>query len=382
MGSVPDRLVKVIFYLSNLVGKYRPVGILYEEPTGDFLANEMGIWTSKTRQTMNEAGWTNGHLLVHIHEKWGFANQVQLECLANGANGIWCSICEEGAGLGHACSTVTLMNMIRLGNKKVLQRYNCTALRQVAIEVTIAVTGQRPHPMHVIYGDRALDVAFNFGGIQGGLVAPGEFDMAAFFGIKPPIRISTLSSPAMVVAKLKDSFGDDEQFTVETATKMLAVMIDDLDHDRKEEYMSNVGIAILFDRAGGKLTSAMERAINQAPAGSPAEEMLLADVRQRWDDSDVHHKHKNDSTKTKSKKLRYDAFYHNFLAPYTGCATCEDTKKALKTIDFHADGFVDWEEFSVYIKWAIRQHPEIDNANEVVDKAFREAILPAMRDTQ
>lgn len=373
MGQVPDRVFKVISYLSSLPKNIRPIGILFEEPTGDFLPSEVADWTRKTRTTMNEVGWTDAHLLVHVHEKWGFANHVQLECLANGANGIWCSICEEGAGLGHACSAVTIMNLIRLGNKKVLQRYNCTALRQAAINVTTAVTGDKPHPMHIIYGERALDLAFNFGGIEGGVLGPDEFDMAAFFGVKPPLRISTLTAPSMVVDRLRELFGEDGQFTVDIATKMLAVMIDDLDSNRKEEYMSEVGMAVLFNRAGGKLTSKMEMAINRVASDSAIELILLTEVRQKWDDSFI------GVVDGSKDKLRYDAFYHNFMAPYTGCATCDDTKRALQTIDFHTDGFVDWQEFEVYLKWAIHENPKLKNGHEVIDKAFRDAIIPAMR---
>ena len=65
------------------------------------------------RQMMDLAGWDDGHLLCHIHEKWGLAVMVQIECLVNGANGVWASVCEEGAAFGHACSTITLMNLIR-----------------------------------------------------------------------------------------------------------------------------------------------------------------------------------------------------------------------------------------------------------------------------
>ena len=68
---------------------------------------------------MDKEGWTDGHLLVHVHEQWGMADSTQLECLANGANGIWCGLCMEGAAMGHASSCVTIMNLIRLGNEKV-----------------------------------------------------------------------------------------------------------------------------------------------------------------------------------------------------------------------------------------------------------------------
>ena len=62
---------------------------------------------------MDKAGWYDGILSVHVHEKWGLAVMAQLECLVNGADGIWASVCEEGAALGHACSTLTIMNIIR-----------------------------------------------------------------------------------------------------------------------------------------------------------------------------------------------------------------------------------------------------------------------------
>ena len=74
---------------------------------------------------MDARGWS-GHLLAHVHKKWALGEMTQLECLVNGANGIWASVCEEGAALGHACSTVTLMNLVRMGNTKVQNSYKCT----------------------------------------------------------------------------------------------------------------------------------------------------------------------------------------------------------------------------------------------------------------
>jgi hypothetical protein len=46
--------------------------------------------------------------------------------------------------MGNAASCVTLMNLIRLGNKKVLKKYNCTYLRKAAINVTRITTGIDP----------------------------------------------------------------------------------------------------------------------------------------------------------------------------------------------------------------------------------------------
>ena len=175
---------------------------------------------------MDSHGWTSGHLLAHVHKKWALGEMVQLECLINGANGIWASICEEGAALGHACSTVTMMNLVRMGNKKVLKRYNCPALRDAASNVTKITTGLPPHPKQVIYGERALDLAFDFGSIAGGTAGETDFDLAEFFGEESLVRISTLASESMILDKLVDLFGEDRQFTNAMAAAMKEQMIE------------------------------------------------------------------------------------------------------------------------------------------------------------
>ena len=41
---------------------------------------------------------------------------------------------------------------------------------------------------------------------------------------------------------------------------------------------------------------------------------------------------------------------------------------------------VDWTEFELYLKWAIRQYPQIQTAEELLSTAFRKGLVPAMRD--
>ena len=53
------------------------------------------------------------------------------QALTDGADGIWCSVAAEGGSVGHASSCLTLINLIRLGNEKVIDRYNCQNLRKV-----------------------------------------------------------------------------------------------------------------------------------------------------------------------------------------------------------------------------------------------------------
>ena len=322
---------------------------------------------------MDARGWS-GHLLAHVHKKWALGEMTQLECLVNGANGIWASVCEEGAALGHACSTVTLMNLVRMGNTKVQNRYKCTQLREAASKVTKITTGLPPHPKQVIYGDRALDLAFDFGSIAGGTVGETDFDLAEFFGEEAPVRISSLSSDRMIHERLVDLFGADPQFTMEMAHTMKEKMLKDLTGNRKEEYMSAVGIALLFDRAGGKLTAKMAEVIEDAKVKDVHAQHLIAEVRRIWDEWDI------EEDKEVDDRLKFNSFYHGFMAPYFGCFACRDTLKALKAIDMDKDGSIDWNEFLVYLKWAMRQYPSIKDADELLSVAFRKGIIPAMRD--
>ena len=323
---------------------------------------------------MDYHGWTSGHLLAHVHKKWALGEMVQLECLINGANGIWASVCEEGAALGHACSTVTLMNLVRMGNEKVLKRYNCPALRDAASNVTKITTGLPPHPKQVIYGNRALDLAFDFGSIAGGTVGENDFDLAEFFGEESPERISTLASERMIVERLEDLFGKDGQFTEAMATAMKKQMIEDLTGNTKEEYMSAAGIAMLFDRSGGKLTTKMSEVIAKAEVKSVHAQHLIAAVRSIWNTWDIKEGQPDDD------QLIFYSFYNGFMAPYFGCFKCEDTQKALQAINMDNDGYIDWNEFLVYLKWAMRQYPNIKDVDELLSCAFNKGIIPAMRD--
>lgn len=53
-------------------------------------------------QAMDAHGWPAGLLLAHVHQNYGLAEAVVMECLACGADGIWSAICNEGAATGHA----------------------------------------------------------------------------------------------------------------------------------------------------------------------------------------------------------------------------------------------------------------------------------------
>ena len=190
---------------------------------------------------------------------------------------MWASICEEGAAVGHACSSVTVMNLVRLGNKKVLKNFNCLEMRNAARAVTKVTTGMDPHPKQVLYGDRALDMVFGFP-----LQLVREFDMAKFFDVKPVVRMNTLVGTEMIRDRLIEVFGWSKAFTLEIAAEMKEKMLDDLREGRKEEYMSKVGLALLFDRAGGKLTEKMSDVIASVKIENYRHEELIAQIRKLY----------------------------------------------------------------------------------------------------
>lgn len=373
MQQNPEQVFSVIHYLASNPD-IRPAGIIYEEPTGRFSLDALAAWTKAVRTLMNDCGWTDGHLLTHIHEKWGYAVAAQLECLASGANGMWASVCNEGAALGHASSTVSIMNLVRMGNKIVTDKYICTYLRKAAQNVTLCTTSRKADPKQIVYGERALDQAFDFGGIAGGEVGDGDFDIAAFFGEEPPRRMSTLASAAMVKERLVNVFGEDDAFTDEVCEKMKGLMVQDLVENKKDEYMTPMGLALLFGRSGEMLTEKMSLVVEKYDTHYEVHQQLIQDVRDEWDEWDTREERKDDD------RLEFYSFYNAFMAPYFGCYECDEARKALAAIDMDKDGAVDWREFELYLKWALAQHPDMPNADELLAFAFIRGIIPDMQD--
>jgi hypothetical protein len=189
---------------------------------GHIFGEELQGWVHMLRREMDSAGWVSyippqdrikyldarpdGLLLAHVHRQWGLADHVQIDALAGGADGIWCSLAEEGGGNGHACSAVTLTNLARLGNKDVLERYNCQNFAHAARTIEFETTCKPCAPRQTIYGPRAIEAVFDFGAIAGGgltnmdMDGDGDidevdrFDLSRFFGFdKAPARISALS---------------------------------------------------------------------------------------------------------------------------------------------------------------------------------------------
>ncbi len=68
------------------------------------------------------------------------------------------------------------------------------------------------------------------------------------------------------------------------------------------------------------------------------------------------------------------------MSPYFGCYEYEDTRKGLQAIDMDLDGKVDWNEFKVYLYWALRQYPDTATTDDLLSIAFQKGLIPAMQD--
>lgn len=96
MPTVPERVLKVVEFLSKMLEDKRLFALLIEDPASECMPDEMAAYIKAVRGTMVGSGWTNGHLLNHIHEKWEMKTANTLECLAVGSNGVWAGLCVEG----------------------------------------------------------------------------------------------------------------------------------------------------------------------------------------------------------------------------------------------------------------------------------------------
>ena len=374
MKHHPDRVWYVVNFLSTLPPEERVTGIAYED-MGKALMDHLAVWTRAVRNEMIRCGWEDGQFIFHVHEEWGMMHTTNLECLANGATGIWCAVCTEGAALGHADSCTTILNMIRLGNTAVQKQYNCKYLRDAAIKVTEIASGNSPDPRTPIYGDRALDMLFGatFAAMDEDPTICEGFDMAEFLGVKRVVRVTTMASGEMIVLKLKELFGENEQFTEEMGEEMRKQILANAAEGRREEYNSAVGLAMLFDQAGGHLTTEMAAAIEVSRETNVHIVNLIEEIKEEWDKWDCRDGEVDD-------QLTFDNFYIGFMAPYFGCYRCEDSQLGLSAIDMDNDGMVDWTEFRFYLIWAGRQYPDVKNSQELLDKAFRFGLIPAMKD--
>ena len=393
MLKFPERTLDIVAALAKLPDDIRPDALIFEEPVGEYFPEEVAGWTSLLRATMDDNGWTSqwqesgkpyGMLLIHAHKQWGLADAAVLDVLAAGGDGIWSSICEEGAAMGHACSAVTLANLARLGNKDVVTRYSTKHLASAARAVTLAVTNKPVAARQLVYGPRAVEAVFGFSGIGGGTRDPtldfdgngvideiDHFTLAEFLGVEdPPVRITTLASPGLVARRLEQCFGEDPLFTEEAGGKLLMRLKQELELNMEREHTSPVGLAILWDSVFGSFTPEMRKVMDGQEKHFEEQEKLLLEAETVF----RYYLQEEDSN---GLALDFSSFYAAYLQPYIGCFACPRTRFVIDAIDLDKDGSVRWEEWRFWCLWALREYPsEIANVDDLHNVVLRQAILP------
>lgn len=360
------RSLHLIESLGNMPSNQRPFGLMIEEPTGFLLPETVSKLTSIIRETMISANWSNGKLLVHVHCGFGLAESTVLEALANGANGIWSAVCKAGAALGHACSSITLTNLARLGNKYVTSTYNLPAIIKAARTVhTIASKEPAPRDQEV-YGKEAFDLVF--GGWHG-FMGDKMSAVASMIGVKQTVRISDFANAEMLHQAMIERFGEPQEtgWDENLCQKMEEKIDEHLLLGQSFDYNTIIGLAQLYEYSGGCISSSMLQIIT-SDSDIPDEHPLIVSLKQRWQklsEKINSPRHLEELTPNPSlfwqnpdipgtmPEIQIEHFLDDIL---TGVRVTEKQRDIIANVlDVDGNGYVSWQEFVFRLKWAILQ---------------------------
>ncbi len=118
-------------------------------------------------------------------------------------------MCKVGAQVGHACSTVTATNLVRVGNTQITEKYDLQKMCKAA-RIIHSVTTRQPCPSHEeVYGEQAFDVAFL-------MIAVPHCRFALWVLLNKlgvdhrQVRINELSTVAEIRTAMTQTFGPHE----------------------------------------------------------------------------------------------------------------------------------------------------------------------------
>lgn len=441
----PQRVLDIVAGLAKLPPGIRPMGFMFEEPTGEYLPSELATWTGMLRKTMDTNGWpstfqtntcdarwengkvvngkeeslaSDGILILHVHKTWGFGDAQNIEALVAGADGMCAAVCEEGAAMGHVSTAVQLSNLARFGNKYVQRRFNLKKIAEAARACTILATGKPIHDRQPVYGPRAVEAVFGFGGIGGGVMdldfdrdgdgdtdETDHFSLAGLFGLDdPPVRLHILSTPGQFEERLQQCFGDDcitEALEKENAafaekakadgSEALSVgarlhkrVHENLNNNIEAEYTSPVGLAKLYLQVTGGLIPEMEKAIAAEAAGAEDwQKSLLARAEKQFNGV-------VESTGSTDGKLSFSDFnkaflevvffQHNAFPSYFEPGTQKMVQETIKEVfDVNNDGRISWKEWQTWNLWAMTCYTgEVQTCDDLHGVIVRHAVMPLL----
>ena len=92
--------------------------------------------------------------------------------------------------------------------------------------------------------------------------------------------------------------------------------------------MSPVGLALLFDRAGGHLNARMRDVIETWEINTPQAKIIGNQLRGIWDELDA----EEEISQQRDNALEFEKFFRGFMKLYFSSIDCEETKKAMKMV--------------------------------------------------
>jgi hypothetical protein len=248
-----EQALRVVDSLSRLPLDQRPFGFMMEEPTGWLFPDEVGRLCKMVRLTMERAGFPEGRFLVHIHWAFGLAEAVQLAALCNGADGVWAAVCKTGAQVGHACSTMTAINLFRAGHHHLATQFNFEKMCKAAREVTAISTRQPCSSHEEIYGEQAFDIPYFMQNLPS-----CRYSLAMVLkemGIADrPVRLNEIVLPSAVYVAMVHHFGppDESGWDPSFCKAMLDAIKGHLLTGLSRDYNSTLGLGHLYSLTSRK----------------------------------------------------------------------------------------------------------------------------------
>jgi hypothetical protein len=259
-----DGLRALVVALAKLPPKYRPIGLLWEDPESNKLPAEYGAGTALLRTWVTDLGWKDCHILVHLHRGWGLGEVGVLASLSHGANGVWAAVCNDGAVAGHVGYLNTLANLTQMKNMIVPARFDMAALRGAAISICKHATGKPPDRREELYGEASLERVF-------GGVSMGGSSLAETFKVEGEgkVRLSIHAAGSFFSDKLIECFGAHRAFTLYLGMDMRKIMFEDVRYEERLEYNRAPELLYLAIRAGLTPTAEMMQKAEEIVMSSP-----------------------------------------------------------------------------------------------------------------
>ena len=174
-------------------------------------------------------------------------------------------MCRVGAQVGHACSTLTVLNLVRLGNTHLADQYNLKKMCEAAREIHTISTREKCPTHEEGYGIDAFDYPFSMLAIpycRHALIA-----LIMKMGIQErEVRINELSSIGEVEMAMMQTFGHPRQsgWDPKYCTKMWEAIHNHMLTGLSRDYNTPVGMGHLYGLVSRKqLPTAMVKIMLQ-----------------------------------------------------------------------------------------------------------------------